>query len=66
MSENPAKDARWHKGAESRLMAERDGWCMVRRPDYIPYTITAQEWYALPTASEGRELSERYRQALQP
>lgn len=64
MSDKPAVDARWHNGAESRLMTEADGWCMVRRPGCVPYTILAREWHALPSAAEGRRLSELYRRAV--
>ena len=64
MTGKPKVDARWHNGAESRLMAERDGWCMVRRPGCVPYTILALAWEALPSVAEGRRLEEQYRAAL--
>lgn len=59
-------DARWHNGRESRLMAEKNGWCMVRRPGFIPYTIMAKDWYALPTAEEGEAQSKQYQSAIDP
>lgn len=57
-------DARWHNNGKSVLMAEKHGWCMVRRPGGIPYTIMAKDWYALPTAEEGEARSKQYAAAL--
>lgn len=57
------KEARWHNGRESRLMAMADGWVMVRRPGAAPYTMTSKEWADLPDVETGRELEEEYRRA---
>lgn len=51
------KIAKWDRGDESREMARADNWVMARRPGCIPYTISAKEWDALPSAEEGRKLA---------
>lgn len=58
------RTARWHNGAESRFMAERDNWVMVRRPGCIPYTMFKREWLALPDVDTGRIYSNEFKKAV--
>lgn len=34
------------------LMAEADGWVMVRRPSCMPFTMTRREWDKLPKVAD--------------
>jgi len=44
MSGASAGERRWDRGSISVLMAEANGWVMVRRPGCIPYTMPLSEW----------------------
>jgi hypothetical protein len=35
-----------------RLMAEADGYVMVRRPGCLPFVLSAANWLALPLTTE--------------
>ena len=65
MSDLPVTAPRWERGAESRFMAEADGWVMVRRPGCIPYTIFKRDWMKLPSAAQGKAIKEAYDAAAQ-
>lgn len=60
------RSPKWHNNGESRFMAEKDGWVMVRRSGCVPYTVTKREWLALPSAENGRRWSKAYGTALTP
>lgn len=38
---------RWDEHGEMRLMAEKDGYVMARRPGYAPFVVSVKEWNAL-------------------
>lgn len=64
MSVLDIKHPRWHNGAESRFMAEANGWVMVRRPGCVPYTVFKRDWLELPAAEESAKLDKQYREAV--
>ena len=49
------KEERQDRHGVIRLMAEANGWVMVRRPGAMPFTMMRKEWDKLPTvqAAEG-------------
>lgn len=46
-----SRERRYDEHGELRLMAEVDGWLMVRRPGRIPFTMRRKEWDVLPADS---------------